>query len=59
MVALENLAKVYARSGRSDDAVAVLERLLGMPSAISVARLRVDPVWAALRGHPRLEQLLR
>ncbi len=59
MVALENLAEMYARSGRSDDAVAVLEQLLRRPSAISAARLRVDPVWAPLRGHPRFRQLLQ
>ena len=59
MVALENLAKVYAHSGRSDDAVAVLERLLAMPSTISIARLRVDPVWTPLHSHSRFQQLLR
>ncbi len=59
MPALENLAEVYARAGRSDDAVAVLERLLKMPSMISIARLRVDPVWAPLHGHLRFEELLR
>jgi eukaryotic-like serine/threonine-protein kinase len=59
MVALENLAEVYARAGRADDAVKVLDRLLRIPSAVSVARLRVDPVWASLHGHPGFQQLLR
>ncbi|MBA3260793.1 MAG: tetratricopeptide repeat protein [Gemmatimonadales bacterium] len=59
MVTLENLAEVYAHAGRSDNAVAVLERLLKMPSTISIARLRADPVWAPLHGHPRFRQLVR
>ena len=58
MPALENLAEVYARAGREDDAITVLERLLQMPSMISHARLRVDPVWSPLRGNPRFRQLL-
>jgi serine/threonine-protein kinase len=59
IVALENLAHVYAHAGRGDDAVAVLGRLLKIPSNVSTARLRADPVWAPLRGHPRFRQLLR
>jgi eukaryotic-like serine/threonine-protein kinase len=58
MDVLQDLALAYTQAHRKDDAVRVLERLLQMPSTISVPRLRVDPIWDPLRGHPRFQRLL-
>lgn len=53
-------AEILARVGEHDDALAILERLLGMPAGreASVALLRVDPAWDPLRRDPRFEQML-
>jgi len=55
---LESLALVHAMVGDSDAAIDLLERLLAMPSATSVNALKLDPVWAPLRGHPRFQRLI-
>jgi len=54
---LRDLALVYAMTGRSDEALDLLERLLSMPSDLSVWDLRLDPYWDGLRGDPRFEAL--
>lgn len=51
-------AQILARAGRVDDAVDLVERLLATPSHLSPARLRIDPEWASLRGHPRIEEII-
>ncbi len=38
-------------------AVATLEPLLSVPSAISPAELRADTLWAPLRAHPRFRAI--
>jgi len=55
---LRDLALVYAMTGRQDEALEILERLLSMPSDLSVWDLRLDPYWDDLRGDPRFEALL-
>jgi tetratricopeptide (TPR) repeat protein len=52
-----NLALIYMAAGRNDRAVATLERLLDIPSWITPAELRADPIWAPLRSHPRFRAL--
>jgi len=54
---LRDLALVYAMTGRPDEALDLLERLLSMPSDLSVWDLRLDPYWDGLRGDPRFEAL--
>ncbi|HEX2449832.1 MAG TPA: protein kinase [Gemmatimonadales bacterium] len=52
-----SLARNYMLAGERDSAVALLERLLRIPSWISSAELRVDPTWDPLRDHPRFKEL--
>jgi TolB-like protein/Flp pilus assembly protein TadD len=52
------LAKIYTRVGRHDNALELIEELLSMPSFLSVGLLRLDPVWDPLRDHPRFQALL-
>jgi TolB-like protein/Tfp pilus assembly protein PilF/tRNA A-37 threonylcarbamoyl transferase component Bud32 len=54
---LAYLARVYAAAGRHDQAVAVLERLMGTDSWITPAELRADPIWDPLRAHPGFRKL--
>jgi TolB-like protein/Tfp pilus assembly protein PilF len=58
--ALVNLASVEARSGRTDDAVETLERLLAMPAGLdlSVEDLRINPDWDPIRNDLRFQALL-
>ncbi len=52
---LERLAEVYVRVGESAQAVDELERLLGIPSRVSPALLRLDPIWEPLRGDEQFQ----
>jgi TolB-like protein/tetratricopeptide (TPR) repeat protein len=55
---LEDVAWVHAATGQTDGAVAILERLLLVPSEVTVARLGRDPAWDPLRSHGRFRQLV-
>jgi serine/threonine protein kinase/tetratricopeptide (TPR) repeat protein len=46
-----HLARIYTLLGSADAALGLLEPLTGMPSWISAAELRSDPVWTPLRSH--------
>jgi len=54
---LDDLARIYVMVGKYDEAIDILERLLRMPSELSVPWLRLDPVWDPLRNHPRFKRL--
>jgi TolB-like protein/Tfp pilus assembly protein PilF len=56
-------ARVLARFGEKDGAIALLQRLLTTPYGtngppITPALLRLDPSWDNLRGDPRFQKLL-
>ncbi len=55
---VEELAAVYVRLGRQDEAIDQLEYLLTVPSYLTVACLRLDPTWDSLRDNPRFQALL-
>jgi len=57
---LENLAEIYALSGKSGKAIAILHKLMSIPAgaALSIALLNKEPVWAAIRSAPEFVALL-
>jgi len=57
---LVGLAQIEAHTGQSEQAVKLLRQLLTMPAGeyISVARLKIDPVWDPIRGDPGFQKLL-
>jgi TolB-like protein/Flp pilus assembly protein TadD len=57
--ALEDQARVLAMIGDHDAAVAILERLVNMPSSTTPALLRLDPRLDPLRRHPRFIALMK
>ena len=55
------LAEIYARAGRSDQAIALISEFLESPSAfssVSPHTLRLDPLWDPIRDDPRFQALL-
>jgi hypothetical protein len=54
------LAQVQARTGEAPEAVKTLRHLLSIPAgiAVSVNRLKIDPVWDPIRSDPEFQQLL-
>jgi TolB-like protein/Tfp pilus assembly protein PilF len=57
---LAGLAEIEARTGATADAIAMLRRLLSVPAggSVSIARLKIDPVWDPIRHDPGFQQLL-
>jgi TolB-like protein/Tfp pilus assembly protein PilF len=55
------LAGIYVSVGRVEDTVRVLDRLLSIPAGnvLSVAWLKVDPSWDAIREHPLFQRMVR
>src|SRR5947199_9969607 len=62
---IEVLARVAARMGEPDRAIAALQKLLSIPcygalaenAPLTSALLRLDPMFDPLRGDPRFEKL--
>jgi len=56
---LTGLAQIEARTGGATDAVAILRRQLAdTVGHVSIARLKIDPVWDPIRNDPGFQQLL-
>jgi TolB-like protein/Flp pilus assembly protein TadD len=57
---LAGLAEVEAHTSQPEEAVKILRQLLGIPAGqvVSIARLRIDPVWDPLRDRAEFQQLL-
>jgi tetratricopeptide (TPR) repeat protein len=59
---LLSLARIQAQAGMAQEAVASLDRLLSTPVSgyvISVALLKLDPVWDPIRHDPHFQTLLK
>ena len=54
------LAQIEARAGAPEEAVKRLRHLLSIPAGqpMSIARLKIDPVWDPIRDRPDFQQLL-
>jgi tetratricopeptide (TPR) repeat protein len=52
------LARIYTLAGRPRESVALLAKLLLVPSGITVPMLRADPEWDNLRDDPDFKALL-
>ena len=57
---LAALAEIQAQTGAATEAVQNLRKLLSMPAGetISIARLKIDPVWDPIRNDPGFQELL-
>ena len=55
---LEYLAEIYTIVGEHDEALALLEHLLEIPSSTSIGALKFHRVWDPLRENPRFKALL-
>ena len=51
-------ARIHAILGDADEAVEQLRIALAVPSRVSPALLRVQPIWAPIRGDPRFQVLM-
>jgi TolB-like protein/Tfp pilus assembly protein PilF len=54
------LAQIEVRAGAPEEAVKRLRHLLSIPAgaSISIARLKIDPVWDPIRNRPDFQELL-
>jgi TolB-like protein/Flp pilus assembly protein TadD len=52
------LAQIYACTGESDEALRLIDHLLGTPSGLTIPLLKLDPVWDPLRKDPRFQALI-
>ncbi len=53
-----NLALVYARTGETDKAITLIERLLTTPGGVTLTDLRLNWQWDPLRTDPRFQKIL-
>jgi TolB-like protein/Tfp pilus assembly protein PilF len=56
--ALENKAIIKGLFGETDEALDILQRLLDIPSFVTPAALRVNPMIAPVRKNPRFEKMI-
>jgi serine/threonine-protein kinase len=52
------LAQIYAWTGESDEALRLIDHLLGVPNGLVVPILKIDPTWDPLRKDPRFQTLI-
>lgn len=55
----QKLAEVYCIVGEPEKAIDLLEGLLSRPSPVTVALLKIVPIWDSLRDNPRFIELLK
>jgi serine/threonine-protein kinase len=54
------LAQIEARAGAPEEAIKRIRHLLSIPAGggVSIARLKIDPVWDPIRNRPDFQQLI-
>jgi TolB-like protein/Tfp pilus assembly protein PilF len=57
---LAGLAEIEARAGKPEEAVKILRQLITAPAGqvVSIARLKIDPVWDPIRNDPGFQKLI-
>jgi TolB-like protein/cytochrome c-type biogenesis protein CcmH/NrfG len=57
---LAGLAEIEARTGKPEEAVKILRQLITAPAGgfVSIARLKIDPVWDPIRNDPGFQKLI-
>jgi tetratricopeptide (TPR) repeat protein len=57
---LAGLAEIEARTGKPEEAVKIVRQLITAPAGevVSVARLKIDPVWDPIRNDPGFQKLI-
>ena len=55
----QSLAEVYVCVGEQENAIDLLTGMLSRPGPVTVAILKVNPVWDPLRANPRFIELLK
>jgi len=53
------VARIYIQAGRYDRALDLIEPLLSKPGDITPGWLRIDPIFAPLRGNARFDRLIK
>src|SRR5437016_2079893 len=53
-----SLAQIYAWVGEKDQALRLVDRLLQTPNGVTVAMLKLDPMWNPLGTDPRFQRLV-
>jgi predicted Zn-dependent protease len=53
----EKMAEIYAVLGDAGQAIPILRRLLQIPGGITLALMRLDPIWDQIRKDPRFQEL--
>jgi TolB-like protein/cytochrome c-type biogenesis protein CcmH/NrfG len=54
----QTAAEIYSIFGDVDNAVSLLDHLLQRPSPVTVALLKLNPIWDSIRKDPRFQALL-
>jgi serine/threonine-protein kinase len=52
------LAQIYASTGEFDEAFRLLDHLLDVPNGLTVAMVKLEPMWDPLRKDPRFQALI-
>ena len=52
------LAQIYAWTGETDQALQLIDRSLSTPNGVTVAMLKLDPMWDPLGTDPRFQRLV-
>jgi TolB-like protein/thioredoxin-like negative regulator of GroEL len=56
--AMWTLARVYALTGRNDEALGQLAEIMSRPGRLGPGALRLDPIWDPIRDDPRFDKLI-